>query len=239
MFTFDFTKVYWNSRLHTEHERLVQLFSGDDVIADVFAGVGPFALPAAKKGCGVLANDLNPESYKWLLQNIGNNRVRQLLSIRCTDLISLQVQRLVRPFEEDGRAFIQAAARRVWRNPFPEFTPKTSKSQARKGKKALVSGGFREATSTMPLELIPAPSAPVSQPKSRRQISHFVMNLPDSAIEFLDAFRGIFAEPEMREAYEGRMPMIHCHCFTRETEDQARAERDITQVSVPSVIGRR
>lgn len=78
MFTFDFTKVYWNSRLHTEHDRLVQLFSPDDVIADVFAGVGPFALPAAKKGCGVLANDLNPESYKWLLRNIENNKVHLL-----------------------------------------------------------------------------------------------------------------------------------------------------------------
>jgi len=78
VFTFDFTKVYWNSRLHTEHDRLVQLFSPDDIIADVFAGVGPFALPAAKKGCGVLANDLNPESYKWLLRNIENNKVGSL-----------------------------------------------------------------------------------------------------------------------------------------------------------------
>ena len=69
--------MYWNSRLHTEHERLVQLFSPDNVIADVFAGVGPFALPAAKKGCGVLANDLNPESYKWLLRNVEINKVRR------------------------------------------------------------------------------------------------------------------------------------------------------------------
>ena len=76
--------MYWNSRLHTEHDRLVQLFSPDDVIADVFAGVGPFALPAAKKGCGVLANDLNPESYKWLLRNIESNKVRPLqFSTRC------------------------------------------------------------------------------------------------------------------------------------------------------------
>ena len=134
----------------------------------------------------------------------------------------------MRPFEEDGRDFIKAAVRRVWGNPFPEFPPKISKSQAKKVKRALVPGGSREMTAPE--------SAPV--PKSRRQISHFVMNLPDSAIEFLDAFRGILAEPELGEAYEERMPMVHCHCFTREVGDQARAERDIKQVSISSVIGR-
>jgi len=49
-FTFDFSRVYWNSRLQTEHARLVNMFQPHEVIADVFAGVGPFALPAAKKG---------------------------------------------------------------------------------------------------------------------------------------------------------------------------------------------
>jgi tRNA (guanine37-N1)-methyltransferase len=80
-FTFDFTQVYWNSRLHTEHERLVQLFNPEDVIADVFAGVGPFAIPAAKKGCAVLANDLNPQSAKYLALNVENNRVSSLSSL--------------------------------------------------------------------------------------------------------------------------------------------------------------
>lgn len=68
--------MYWNSRLGTEHDRIVQMFKPDAVVADVFAGVGPFALPAGKKGCAVLANDLNPESYKYLVQNIKNNNVR-------------------------------------------------------------------------------------------------------------------------------------------------------------------
>lgn len=78
-FTFDFTQVYWNSRLHTEHERLVQLFQSADVVADVFAGVGPFALPAGRKGCGVLANDLNPAGYKYLQKNIEDNKVFSVL----------------------------------------------------------------------------------------------------------------------------------------------------------------
>jgi len=141
-----------------------------------------------------------------------------------------QVQHLVRPFEEDGRDFIKAAARRVWGYPFPEFSPKISKSQAKKAKRALVPGETREMTASEP--------APAPQPKSRRLISHFVMNLPDSAIEFLDAFRGILAEPELGEAYKERMPIVHCHCFTREVGDQARAERDIKQVSMSFVIER-
>jgi tRNA (guanine37-N1)-methyltransferase len=74
-FTFDFTQVYWNSRLHTEHDRLVQLFHPDDVIADVFAGVGPFTIPAAKRGCAIFANDLNPSSVKYLLKNVEDNGV--------------------------------------------------------------------------------------------------------------------------------------------------------------------
>ncbi|XP_031345633.1 tRNA (guanine(37)-N1)-methyltransferase [Photinus pyralis] len=74
-FEFDFSQVYWNPRLSTEHERIVDSLSKDDVVFDVFAGVGPFSIPAAKKGCIVYANDLNPESYKWLLHNARKNKV--------------------------------------------------------------------------------------------------------------------------------------------------------------------
>lgn len=42
----------------------------------MFAGVGPFAVPAAKKGCAVLANDLNPNSEKYLAINVKNNQVQ-------------------------------------------------------------------------------------------------------------------------------------------------------------------
>ena len=139
----------------------------------------------------------------------------------------------MKPFEEDGREFIKAAARRVWGDPLPEFIPKLSKSQAKREKRALATGEFRSTTSG------PEPASSVPRPNSRRQISHFVMNLPDSAIEFLDAFRGILAEPDLREAYAGRMPMVHCHCFTKEVDDQTRAETNIKQVSSASVLGRR
>ena len=48
-FEFDFSKVYWNPRLVTEHQRIVDLLKPGDVLFDVFAGVGPFAVVAAMK----------------------------------------------------------------------------------------------------------------------------------------------------------------------------------------------
>jgi hypothetical protein len=55
------------------------------------------------------------------------------------------------------------------------------------------------------------------------------MNLPDSALTFLDAFRGILAGSDLKEAYADRLPTVHCHCFTREL-DPKQAEQDIVQV---------
>ena len=77
-FEFDFSKVYWNSRLQMEHKRLTDLFKPSEYIADVFAGVGPFAVPAAKK-CVVFANDLNPDSFHYLKLNGTKNKVNDRL----------------------------------------------------------------------------------------------------------------------------------------------------------------
>ena len=90
-YEFDFSRVYWNSRLSTEHQRVVQLVKWGDTVFDVFAGVGPFAVPAARSGANVLANDLNPESHRWLQHNCKLNKV----------------EKKVRTFNLDGRAFIQ------------------------------------------------------------------------------------------------------------------------------------
>lgn len=90
-FDLDFSKVYWNTRLCSEHERIVNLIQKGDILFDVFAGIGPFSVPAAKKKCTVYANDLNPESYKWLEHNAKVNKVQD---------------RYFKAFNLDGREFI-------------------------------------------------------------------------------------------------------------------------------------
>ncbi|XP_053836281.1 tRNA (guanine(37)-N1)-methyltransferase isoform X1 [Vidua macroura] len=91
----DFSKVYWNPRLSTEHGRIVELLRAGDVLFDVFAGIGPFAIPAAKRKCRVFANDLNPESYTWLLHNCKLNKV----------------DTKVKAFNMDGRDFLRGPVR--------------------------------------------------------------------------------------------------------------------------------
>ncbi|KAI2629044.1 Met-10+ like-protein-domain-containing protein [Xylaria nigripes] len=97
-FAFDYGKVYWNSKLEGEHRRIVEIFKPGEVVCDVMAGIGPFAVPAGKRGVFVWANDYNPESYKALAKNIERNKASQY----------------VRPFNEDGRNFIKTAAKLVY-----------------------------------------------------------------------------------------------------------------------------
>lgn len=158
-FQLDFSKVYWNPRLSTEHERIVKQMRCQAVF-DVFAGIGPFAIPAAKSRCQVYANDLNPDSYVWLKNNAKLNRVEEH----------------VKTFNMDGRAFITTLV-----------------------KDTILQYVQREEN-------------------DRPTRMHVVMNLPASAVEFLDAFRGLLSGSV--PVGDARVPpmSVHCYCFSKEQD---------------------
>jgi len=173
-FQFDFDKVYWNSRLQMEHSRLINLIRcscqndedyqqidknaiekvnkkksvailtpRDRVVADMMAGIGPFAIPLAKERVKVYANDLNPESYKYLVSNTKLN----------------QCDKFIEPFNMDGRKFI--------------------------------------------LQLV----------EKGAHFNEVIMNLPQSATEFLDVFIGLGKRigPSFDESM---LPRIHVYAFS-------------------------
>lgn len=125
-----------------------------------------------------------------------------------------QVQDRVRVTTMDGREFIKHAVIEAIERPFTNIRPlQSSKERAKAARTS---------------------QAPPSPLPIQRKIQHFVMNLPATALEFLDAFKPAFANVQyisrIRELYgTGRAPMVHCHCFTRELE-RADAEKDILQV---------
>ena len=181
-FRFDFSKVFWNSRLQGEHARLVASFDKQDVICDGFAGVGPFAIPAAKKGClGVFANDLNPASAESCKENAKLNRVQN--KVRC--------------YNEDGRHFMRSAVREAYASPFPPY-PRQSLSANKATKKAqherkqFKTGS--PAVSSSPVNnghIQQKPGLEKSPAVLGKFIDHFILNLPDTAIDYLETFHGI------------------------------------------------
>jgi len=202
-FKFDFAHVYWNTRLHTEHERLCGLFAEGDAICDVMAGVGPFAVPAGKKKCFVWANDLNPESYKALVDNVKTNKVVDF----------------VQSFNADGGTFIrQSAIDLLKSNPCSvAIYPKTKFSRTAPHK-----------------NVQPEPLKTLIQP---RIFSHYVMNLPASAITFLPHFIGLYANVPGIPADDIRnllaphttqkLPMIHTYCFSTKSDDNVAETKQI------------
>ncbi|PWN26124.1 hypothetical protein BDZ90DRAFT_207807, partial [Jaminaea rosea] len=205
LFCFDFRKVYFNSRLHTEHARVWSQLDKGAVVADVMAGVGPFAIPAAKnRGCRVYANDLNPHCYEALITNAKRNRVEGGVHSSC----------------EDGRAFIRSVTVRAFRREIgEEWQGGVSRTKMEKARRNGATPG-----------ITPTLLAPPS-----RLVQHFLMNLPATALEFLDAFRGLYtrlAEEVGREALQAEIesagaegqagPWVHVHTFTKDMEDPAR-----------------
>ncbi|KAJ3291314.1 tRNA(m(1)G37)methyltransferase [Rhizoclosmatium sp. JEL0117] len=210
-FKFDFSKVYWNSCLQTEHDRIVsQFFAKNDTVCDVMAGVGPFALPAAKnRGCTVFANDLNPESFKWLSENVVGNKLGHL----------------VRAYNMDGRDFITKSLvdlnNAEITDEMKAKAPPPPASRSRDGKKKHADGATKDATvdSEQKKAVVAEPKTEVaSGPTKIKIFNHYVMNLPATALEFLDAFRGLFYEREA-EVPAQSLPIIHVHCFSNVIDD--------------------
>ncbi|MFZ3149472.1 MAG: class I SAM-dependent methyltransferase family protein [Methanothrix sp.] len=74
----DLEGAYFTPRLGTERLRIADLVSPGEVVLDMFAGVGPFALLLAKKGAYVIAMDKNPVAVKYLRENALLNKVNNI-----------------------------------------------------------------------------------------------------------------------------------------------------------------
>lgn len=237
--------MYWNSRLEGEHYRLTQLFNPGEVVLDAMAGIGPFAIPAARRGClvsadhnqhrsrcvrkelwrcymraapppyvhfqqhlvpwchpQVYANDLNPASYKYLCTNISLNRLAGK----------------VLPFNADGRAFMRQAAAGQLDLEAAEtvLLADTKQSKQRKGQQKQQQK--QQSAASTSVAQPDTQQHPVPSSSHRRVFHHIVMNLPASAVEFLDALNGSFC-PQVWQGQQ--LPLVHVYAFAKGEQELA------------------
>jgi tRNA (guanine37-N1)-methyltransferase len=74
----DLQGAYFSPRLGTERLRIAGLVKPEDVVLDMFAGVGPFSLLLAKKGASVIAIDKNPVAVRCLRENARLNKITNI-----------------------------------------------------------------------------------------------------------------------------------------------------------------
>ncbi|KAG0564141.1 hypothetical protein KC19_8G086500 [Ceratodon purpureus] len=235
-FRLDYGLVYWNSRLEGEHKRLFAQFKPGQIVVDMFAGIGPFAIPAAQQGCVVFANDLNPTSVKYLKLNSQINKVGDRVKAFNMDardfmrkLVTEEVEIVGESAEPtavddsivhnacnlttelinkpdmgkkhvrqhsigEGRDTVEAPSSEQGNS-----IPSTKKSDEKNGKKVQASGFVKMN---------------ISEIKPWERFDHIVMNLPASALEFLDVLNGLLS----KDRWKGTMPQVHCYCFMRSIE---------------------
>ena len=74
-FALDLADVYFSPRLATERHRVTEQVEPGERAVDMFAGVGPFAVPFAKRGADVVGVDINEAAIEYLRENAERNGV--------------------------------------------------------------------------------------------------------------------------------------------------------------------
>lgn len=76
-YRFDAARIMFSAGNREERRRVGRLVRSGETVADLFAGIGYFTLPASVIGRAgrVVACEINPTSYRYLLENVERNRV--------------------------------------------------------------------------------------------------------------------------------------------------------------------
>ncbi|AWB26512.1 class I SAM-dependent methyltransferase [Halococcoides cellulosivorans] len=114
-FALDVDEVFFTPRLATERHRVVEQVEAGECVIDMFAGVGPYAVPMAARGAEVIAVDLNERAIDFLEGNAERNGVSDRITAIAGDVRDVapeyadRADRLVMNLPHSADEFLDAA----------------------------------------------------------------------------------------------------------------------------------
>jgi tRNA (guanine37-N1)-methyltransferase len=114
-FVIDLSAAYFSARLSTERQRIFDQVQEGELVLDMFAGVGPFAITVAKKAKLVVAADINAGAVELMVGNLALNRVKNVLPVlsdagRLGRLLPWKFDRIIMNFPTGAWKFLPGAA---------------------------------------------------------------------------------------------------------------------------------
>ena len=115
-FHVDLAAAHFSARLSSERQRILQQTGRNEIVLDMFAGVGPFAITLAARAALVIACDLNPQAVELMLENIAQNRIKNMLPVladarRLAGIFPWRFDRIVMNLPLSGTDFLPDAFR--------------------------------------------------------------------------------------------------------------------------------
>ncbi|ELY51938.1 class I SAM-dependent methyltransferase [Natronorubrum bangense] len=114
-FALDLADVYFSPRLATERHRVAEQVSEGERAVDMFAGVGPFVIPFAKRGAECVGVDVNADAIEYLRENARRNGVEDQVTAICADVREVTAEyegwadRLVMNLPHSADEFLETA----------------------------------------------------------------------------------------------------------------------------------
>jgi tRNA (guanine37-N1)-methyltransferase len=124
-FKVDVTKTYFSPRLSTERMRVSKMITDNEIITNMFAGVGTYSILIAKnnKSCKVYSIDSNPVANELALINAKLNKVQGQVIPICGDAREVIIRqlkgtssRVLMPLPEKAKEFVHFAVMALKQN---------------------------------------------------------------------------------------------------------------------------
>jgi tRNA (guanine37-N1)-methyltransferase len=114
-FALDLAEVYFSPRLATERHRVAEQVTAGERAFDMFAGVGPFVIPFAKRGADAVGVDVNETAIEYLRENARRNGVEDRVTAIRDDVREVApdyetwADRIVMNLPHSADAFLESA----------------------------------------------------------------------------------------------------------------------------------